>query len=59
MLMRIERYLARTGTPPTRFGLLAAGDRSLVFDLRRGREPRAAMLARLARYLDQQEGTRR
>lgn len=56
LLTRIERHLRRSGTPPTRFGRDAARDPRLVFDLRNGREPRAALDARLRAYLDHQEG---
>ena len=41
MLMRkIERFLAQTGMPVTKFGRLAAHDPRLVGDLRNGREVR-------------------
>ncbi|MDQ3139722.1 MAG: hypothetical protein M3Q15_03255 [Pseudomonadota bacterium] len=53
--LRIERYLRRTGTPPTRFGREAAHDPRFVFDLRNGREVGAALSARLGAYLDRLE----
>jgi hypothetical protein len=48
----IERYLRRTGTPPTRFGRDAVGDPRLVFDLRRGRSIGADLTERLRRYME-------
>lgn len=56
LLTRIEQHLRHSGTPPTRFGREAARDPRLVFDLRRGREPRPPLAARLSHYLDSQEG---
>lgn len=58
LLPRIERHLRRSGTPATRFGREAARDPRLVHDLRNGREPRAALAARLIAYLDHSEGER-
>lgn len=55
LLRRIERYLRTSGTPPTRFGREAVRDPRLIFDLRKGREPGAAMHARLCAYLDGRE----
>ena len=51
LLRRIEAYLKRSGTPATRFGREAVRDPRLVLDLRRGREPRAIMVARVEAYL--------
>lgn len=47
----IERYLAITGMSPTRFGILAAKDPKLVFDLRTGREPRSATVRRVTEFM--------
>jgi hypothetical protein len=58
LLRRIERYLRASGTPPTRFGREAARDPRLVHDMRRGREPRSAMTARVSAYLDAREQRR-
>ncbi len=52
---RIELFLNATKMPPTRFGRLAAGDPRLVFDLRRGREPGAALTARLTDFIAARE----
>lgn len=52
---RIERYLRRSGTLPTRFGRDAVGDPRFVFDLRNGRQPRPSTKARVGAWLDRQE----
>jgi hypothetical protein len=49
---RMERYIRRSGTAPTRVGRESLGDPRLVFDMRRGRELRAPTAARLAAWLD-------
>lgn len=53
LLPVVERHLRAHSVPPSRFGRLVAGDPRFVFDLRRGREPRAAtrdrVLAHIAR----------
>lgn len=53
LLRMIEHYLRRTPMTPTRFGREAAGDPRFVFDLRRGREPRAKTEAKVRRYIDE------
>ncbi len=55
LLSRVERYLRRSGTTPTRFGREAVRDPRFVFDLRNGREPRPATLQRVGDFLDAQE----
>lgn len=55
LLRRIENYLRRSGTPPTRFGREAVRDPRFVFDLRNGREPRAQTAARVAAFIDRLE----
>lgn len=55
LLGRIELYLRRSGTAPTRFGRDAARDPRFVFDLRRGREPRPRVAARISAFLDEAE----
>jgi hypothetical protein len=52
---RIELYLRRSGLRPTTFGRLAARDPRLVFDMRRGREPRLSLARRLNGWLDEAE----
>ena len=55
LLRRVERYLKRSGTTPTRFGREAVRDPRFVFDLRSGREPRRATVRRVMTFLDQRE----
>jgi hypothetical protein len=55
---RIELYLRRTATAPTRFGRDVVGDPRFVFDLRNGREPREKTSARVHQWLDGQEAAR-
>jgi 2,4-dienoyl-CoA reductase-like NADH-dependent reductase (Old Yellow Enzyme family) len=57
LLGRVERYLRRSGMAATRFGRESMRDPRFVFDLRRGREPRAPTLMRVSAYLnDREEG---
>lgn len=58
LLRRIEIYLARTATAPTRLGRDAVGDPRFVFDLRQGREPGRRTRAKVAAWLDAREGGR-
>ena len=58
LLRRIEGYLRRSATPPTRFGREAVHDPRFVFDLRNGREPRPATAARVHNWIDDQEARR-
>jgi hypothetical protein len=55
LLTIVERHLRKNGTPPSRFGREAAGDPRLVFDLRRGREPRPATIARVRAFIAARE----
>ena len=52
---RIERYLRRTRTAPTRFGRDAVGDPRFVLDLRNGREIREKTRIRVVAWLDARE----
>ncbi len=52
LLRRVESYLKRSGTKPTRFGRDAVRDPRFVFDLRDGREPGPAMVSRVSCYLE-------
>ncbi|MFZ5747212.1 MAG: hypothetical protein ACOY45_06085 [Pseudomonadota bacterium] len=56
VLRKIERFLRESGMAETRFGRLAVRDPRLVHDLRRGREPRAPMVARIEAFLAAQRG---
>ena len=49
--LKIDRFLRKTGMAPTRFGRLAANDPRLVRDLKQGREPRSAMVARIEAFI--------
>lgn len=51
LLRRIERHLQSSGTAPTRFGREAVGDPRFVLDLRNGRAPRPATIARVEAHL--------
>ena len=53
VLVKINRYLKRTGMPATTFGRLAVNDPRLVFDLRRGRQPGDRIVARVERFIAQ------
>lgn len=55
LLRRIERYLKRSRTSPTRFGREAVRDPRFVFDLRMGRMPRRQVERRVKAYLDRCE----
>ena len=58
LLWRIEKYLKRSATPPSRFGRHVLGDPRFVFDLRRGREPRPQTVARVHAWLDGLDASR-
>jgi hypothetical protein len=49
---RIEQFLKRTRISPTRLGLDVSGDPKLVFTIRKGREPRPLMEAKIVAYMD-------
>jgi hypothetical protein len=51
VLLEINRYLRRTGMPPSRFGRLAVRDPRLVHDLSRGRQPGPALQARVRAFI--------
>ena len=51
LLTKIESHIRRNNVSPTRFGREAAHDPRLVFDLRRGREPRDALTARVLGFM--------
>ena len=51
LLMHVEKYLRRTGMPPTRFGREAVCDPRLVDDLRRGRTVGERLAARVIAYI--------
>ena len=51
LLMHVEKYLRRTGMPPTRFGREAARDPRLVNDLRCGRSVGDRLAASVIAYI--------
>lgn len=55
LLRRIERHLRSSRTAPTLFGRRAVNDPRFVFDLRNGRQPGPATIARVGIYLDHVE----
>ena len=57
LLRRVENYLRRSGTAPTRFGRDVVHDPRFVFDLRNGREPRPETVRRVAAWLEPRERT--
>lgn len=56
LLSEVEQFMKSRRMPPTRFGREAVGDPRFVFDLREGREPRMATVARVRLYLKRQAG---
>ncbi|MDP8994356.1 MAG: hypothetical protein M3N07_05125 [Pseudomonadota bacterium] len=55
LIARIERYLERSATSPTRFGREVLGDPNLMRELRRGRELSSRTVRRVAAFLDRAE----
>ena len=55
LLVTIERYLRRRAVAPSRFGREATGDPRFVFDMRRGREPRPHMAAKVLGFIAHSE----
>jgi 2,4-dienoyl-CoA reductase-like NADH-dependent reductase (Old Yellow Enzyme family) len=53
LLRDVENYLNHKNISAARFGRDAMGDPRFVFDLRRGREPRARTVRRVQTYLEQ------
>lgn len=51
LLIEIDRFLRKTDMPVTKFGRLAVRDPRLVHDLRRGRQPRPEMIARVQAFM--------
>jgi hypothetical protein len=57
LLRSVERYLKVQKIPASRFGREATGDPRLVFDLRKGREPRAVTIARIEAFMERKNPT--
>jgi hypothetical protein len=55
---RIELYLRRTRTAPTRFGRDAVNDPRFVLDLRNGRQITKKTASRVHAWLDRRESKR-
>jgi hypothetical protein len=51
LISRIERFLRKTGMPPTKLGRLAVSDPRFVLDVRRGRLPRPRTERRLDQFM--------
>lgn len=47
----VEGFLAETSQQPTKFGAEAVADPNFVFDLRKGREPKAGTIDRVRAYI--------
>jgi hypothetical protein len=52
LICKIDAFLRRTKMPQTRFGRLATNDPQFVFDLRRGRMPRATTERRVEHFMN-------
>jgi hypothetical protein len=54
-LKRIESFLVSHNMKPSAFGWAAVKDPSLVMDLRKGRSPSLNLVARVQKFMDEQE----
>jgi 2,4-dienoyl-CoA reductase-like NADH-dependent reductase (Old Yellow Enzyme family) len=52
ILRDVEKFLKNSSMPAAKFGREAVKDPRFVFDLRKGREPRARTVARIRAYLE-------
>jgi hypothetical protein len=52
LIRKIEAFMRHTKMPQTKFGRLAANDPQFVFDLKRGRVPRAKMERRVEHFMN-------
>jgi hypothetical protein len=55
ILDRIDHYLRRSKTSPSRLGRDAVGDPNFVMSLRDGRRPRQATLDRVIAFIEREE----
>ncbi len=53
LIRKIEKFLRRTGMPPTKFGRLAVRDPGFVRELRNGREPGIRMERRVEHFMNE------
>ena len=56
VLVKINRYLRQTDMGAATFGPRAVNDSRLVADLRRGRQPRAGLVARIEAFIANTSG---
>ncbi len=59
ILDRIDHYLRRSKSTPSRLGRDAVGDPNFVTNLRDGRRPRQATLDRVLAFIEREEGRTR
>ena len=52
LIRKIEAFMRQTKMPQTTFGRLATNDPQFVFDLRRGRVPRAKTEKRVEHFMN-------
>jgi hypothetical protein len=52
LIRKIEEFMRHTKMPQTRFGRLAINDPQFVFDLHRGRVPRAKTEKRVEHFMN-------
>jgi hypothetical protein len=55
LLDRIDRYLRKTQSTPSRLGRDALGDPNFVMNLRDGRRPRQSTLERVIDFIEREE----
>lgn len=55
ILDRIDHYLRRSKSSPSRLGRDAVGDPNFVMNLRDGRQPRQATLERVLAFIEREE----
>jgi hypothetical protein len=55
LLRDVERFLHGANFSAARFGREAMGDPRFVFDLRKGREPRAETVEKVQSYLEKNQ----
>lgn len=59
ILDRIDHYLRRSKSSPSRLGREAVGDPNFVTNLRDGRRPRQATLERVLAFIEREEARTR
>ena len=56
---RVEKFLVRTGTPPSTFGRKALNNPKFINLLREGREPRPSTMDAVERFMAKNDKPRR